>query len=334
MAWTLTDAERERLNCFPTDIPSEDIITFFTLTASDKEQIPITTNASNRLGFVLQLCTLRYLGFCPDKWTPVPAEVLDYLARQLGIDPNSLSDYGERAHTRTDHLQSIQEYLGFRKATQADFTSLAAWLCDRALEHDKPSLLLQLLCEKLYKEKIIRPGITRLEKMVATARSQAQAETYKRVSPLLTPEYKKFLDELLVSDEITNRTRHAWLSKGATSNTAPAMLFCLDKLAFLRKQNIDTWDMSLLTPNRLKFLAQIAKRSTNQAIQRMPEERRYPILLAFLNQSLIEITDETIEIFDRCLWDCYNGAKNDLEAFKKEVYKSSNEKLIVTIQES
>ena len=61
----------------------------------------------------------------------------------------------------------------------------------------------------------------------------------------------------------------------------------------------------------------------------MPEERRYPILLALLNQSLIEITDETIEIYDRCLWDCYNGAKNDLEAFKKEVYKSSNEKLIL-----
>ena len=29
------------------------------------------------------------------------------------------------------------------------------------------------------------------------------------------------------------------------------------------------------------------------------------------------------------LWDCYNGAKNDLEAFKKEVYKSSNEKVML-----
>ena len=118
-------------------------------------------------------------------------------------------------------------------------------------------------------------------------------------------------------NETTNRTRHALLIKGATSNAASAMLFCLDKLAFLREYKIDTWDLSLLTPNRLKFLSQIAKRSTNQALQRMPEEKRYPILLAFLSQSLIEITDETIEIFDRCLWDCYNGAKNDLEAFKK-----------------
>ena len=166
MAWTFNDAEREHLNCFPTDISSQDIITFFTLSSADKKHIPITTRAGNRLGFALQLCTLRYLGFCPDTLTPLPAEVLEYLAKQLGINTNSLSDYGERAHTRTDHLQTIQEYLGFRKATQADFTSLAAWLLDRALEHDKPSLLLQLLCERFYKEKIVRPGITRLEKLI------------------------------------------------------------------------------------------------------------------------------------------------------------------------
>ncbi len=63
MGWTLNDAERERLNSFPTDISSQDIITFFTLTPADKNQIPITSSASNRIGFVLQLCTLRYLGY-------------------------------------------------------------------------------------------------------------------------------------------------------------------------------------------------------------------------------------------------------------------------------
>src|SRR5207237_4050476 len=109
--------------------------------------------------------------------------------------------YGNRIKTRTEHLQEIQKHLGFHIVNQVELEILSRWLLDRALEHDKPSLLLQLLCEKLYQEKIVRPGITRLEKMIATARSQAQAETCKRVSPLLTPEHKKFLDDLLVSDE-------------------------------------------------------------------------------------------------------------------------------------
>jgi TnpA family transposase len=323
----LTDNERERLQRFPSEISPSDITAFFTLSETDLALVQKQRGAHNRFGYSVRLCILRYLGFSLDDLTQIPESVVAYVSQQLHVDPSSLKLYGNRQKTRSEHLQEIQKYLGFHTASHVELDDLSHWLLERALEHDKPSLLLQLLCEKLYQEKIVRPGITRLEKLVATARSQAQEETFKRVSRLLTSEHRTLLDSLLVSDEMTRRTRHSWLSKGATSNTASAMLFCLDKLAFLRDQNVDTWDMSALTPNRLKFLAQIAKRSTNQALQRMPEERRYPILLAFLNQSLIEITDETIEIYDRCLWDCYNGAKNDLEAFKKEVYKSSNEKV-------
>ena len=73
--------------------------------------------------------------------------------------------------------------------------------------------------------------------------------------------------------------------------------------------------MSSLSPNRLKFLAQIARRSTNQALQRMPERRRYPILVAFLYQTLVDLTDEALDLFDRCLADAYHRASRDLEDF-------------------
>ncbi len=51
--------------------------------------------------------------------------------------------------------------------------------------------------------------------------------------------------------------------------------------------------------NRLKRLAQVARRSSGQALQRMPEERRYPTLVAFLHQTLSDATDEAIDLFDR-----------------------------------
>jgi TnpA family transposase len=325
----LTDNERKQLQNFPTDISADDVNTFFTLSATDMTLVQKQRGPHNRLGFSLQLCTLRYLGFPLQKIMALPERVVSYVANQLNVTAADLPKYGNRGPTRTVDAQAIQEYLGFRKATADDLHKVSDWLLERALEHDKPSLLLRLLSEKLYQEKIVRPGISLLERMVATARAKVQAETYKRLSPLITPESRRWLDSLLVSNETTHHTLISWIGKGITSNSAAAVVFCLEKLAFLREQHVDEWDMSPLTPNRLKFLATIAKRSTNQAMQRMPEERRYPIILAYLNQSLIDITDETIEIFDHCLWDCYNGAKNDLEAFKKEVYKSSNEKVRV-----
>src|SRR3954452_5426015 len=108
----LSDSERERLTCFPEDISADDLHNFFTLSEPDKQHMPKTTNAANRLGYALQLCALRYLGYCPGTLAHVPASVLSYVATQLDVTVNGLASYGERSQTRTAHLQAIQAYLG------------------------------------------------------------------------------------------------------------------------------------------------------------------------------------------------------------------------------
>ena len=133
----LTKSERVRLNQFPTEIPREDLITFFTLTENDFSQVPPKSADYNRLGFGLQLCTLRYLGFCPDNLHQAPSQVVDYVASQLSVDAMTLETYGQRNQTRTEHLQKICQYLGFRKVIVDDFTNLSTWLLQRALEHDR-----------------------------------------------------------------------------------------------------------------------------------------------------------------------------------------------------
>ena len=105
--------------------------------------------------------------------------------------PGALALYGRRIPTRTMHLQQVQAYLGFRKALPLDLYALTLWLVERALEHDKPTLLLQLACDELHRERIVRPGLTRLERLVATARQQAHEETFRQLAPLLTDERKR-----------------------------------------------------------------------------------------------------------------------------------------------
>jgi hypothetical protein len=85
--------------------------------------------------------------------------------------------------------------------------------------------------------------------------------------------------------------------------------------------------VSSLTPNRLKFLAQIARRSTNPAPRRMPEQRRYPILVAFLYQTLVDLTDEALDLFDRSLAEAYHRAGRDLKEFRLAVARSTNEEV-------
>ncbi|MCK5520921.1 MAG: DUF4158 domain-containing protein, partial [Candidatus Marinimicrobia bacterium] len=173
-----TDIERERLNRFPSEITYDDVITYFTLSALDMEKLPIFSADYNRLGFALQLCTLRYLGFSPRMLTTIPNNVIDHIACQLKVNPDILSAYGSCIQTKTNHFQEIQNYLGYSKANIEELKELSEWILQRALEHDKPTLLFHMACEKLHSDKIVRPGITSIERMVMTARRQAQEKIY------------------------------------------------------------------------------------------------------------------------------------------------------------
>jgi hypothetical protein len=138
------------------------------------------------LGFALQLGTLKYLSFIPDNFPQLPLQVIEYVAQQLEVSSKVLTDYGERSQTRTSQLQEIQDYLGFRKPNKTDYQQLGIWLLERAMEHDRPLLLFQLLIKKLEIAKIIRPGLTILERMIATARNEAWTETALCLQPILT----------------------------------------------------------------------------------------------------------------------------------------------------
>src|SRR5262245_22396135 len=113
----LTEAEISRFTNYPAEISEVDIIPFFTLTDDDRKSIARLHHNPNRLGFALQLCTLRYQGFVPDNLQAAPAPVIKFLARQLDVSPEVIDSYGERAQTRTSHLTEIESRLGFHKTS-------------------------------------------------------------------------------------------------------------------------------------------------------------------------------------------------------------------------
>ena len=142
---------------------------------------------------------------------------------------------------------------------------------------------------------------------------------------MLSDDTKTLLDGLLVPDASRGGTALTWLRRAAVSNTPKAILRNIEKLEFLKGAGVARWSLDGLSPNRLKRLAQIARRATGQALQRMPEERRYPLLVAFLHQSLVDVADETIDQFDRCLAEAYARAGHDLEEFRGSVAQTTNE---------
>jgi len=96
-----TDAERERLNQFPRDVPPGDLLASFTLSDADLDLIGDRRGDHNRLGYALQLKALPYLGFVPDDLASAPSRVVAYLALQLSVPSEALSRPAARARPAT-----------------------------------------------------------------------------------------------------------------------------------------------------------------------------------------------------------------------------------------
>jgi hypothetical protein len=113
----------------------------------------------------------------------------------------------------------------------------------------------------------------------------------------------------------------------AVSNSPKAMIANLEKLTFLRATGVEAWSLEALNPNRLTFLAQLARKSSAQALQRAPVVRRYPLLVAFLVHALATVTDEVLEMVDRCLAEAYARASKDWEDLRQTMAQATHEKV-------
>lgn len=316
----LSMPERTRYEIVPPTILEVDIRQHFHLTYADRLIVLPLRGETNRLGVALQIGLLRLMGFLPDNWwTQLPLDVVEFVAAQLRIEPGNLTTYGHRQQTRSDHFLLVVKHLGFRRWEPLDVVWLEPWLLERALEHDGERVLLAMSVQKLHQQGVVRPPIAVLERLVSSINELAHLETYRRLSPLLTDELKTRLDGLLTPEKDWAITRHRWLVQTATGSNPAAIRTVLDKLKYLRDFGVPTWPDDLMTGNRQKRLSMIGRHRSNRHLERLPAHKRYPILVAFLRERLLTLTDEALSMFD-AFWE-YNLAKarKEYEAYQQEV---------------
>jgi Domain of unknown function (DUF4158) len=99
----------------PEEINPDILRKYFTLTESDLEQVEECRGPINRLGFAVQLCTLRWRGHFLGDTRQVPESVLATIASQLGVLPMPIEGYPQNEKTRFEHLERIRQHLKFAR---------------------------------------------------------------------------------------------------------------------------------------------------------------------------------------------------------------------------
>ena len=212
-------AERRTLDAFPEQIGPEDLDEHFKLSPADL-RFALKHRGDSRLGAAVQLCALRWLGFIPDNLTEIPQPALLGLCEQLEAKPADLDDYGARDQTRTDQLAAARAHAGFRSLDTPMASALEAWLTVRAMEHERPKALFTLVAEHLHVQRITRPSVDQLVRLISAARERAHQATFDALADQLTDRAtRKRLDQLLEL-RADGTTWIEWLRKPARETIA------------------------------------------------------------------------------------------------------------------
>jgi Domain of unknown function (DUF4158) len=158
---------------------------FFHFDERDRALIDRRRGDHNRLGFAVQLGTVRFLGTFLARPADVPDVVAKRVAEELGIrDPGHLAAYAKREPTHREHAGELQREYGYRDFSEASAQAeLSGWLDARAwASAERPSVLFDLATARLIEAKVLLPGASVLARTVASARDRAAERLHRTLA--------------------------------------------------------------------------------------------------------------------------------------------------------
>jgi len=258
----------------------------------------------HKLGFGLQLCTVRYLGtFLPDP-TAVPPSVITHVAAQVGVaDTACLLLYGRRATTWREHAGEIQRAYGYRDVSDpAEHFRLVRWLYARAwLSAEQPSLLFDLATARLVERKVLLPGVTVLARLVAQVRDRVAARLWQALAAAPDDAQRARLERLVIVPHGERVTPLEHLRRAPTRANAAGLVGALKRLGVFQALNVRELDLAHVPASRITTLARHAAGAWAGTIARMPPDRRVATLLAFARVYEARAQDDALDVLDQVI---------------------------------
>lgn len=285
---------------------------YFHLDKTDLAFIVGRRGDHNKLGFALQLTSVRFLGTFLTDLSLVPLNVQLFIAEQLSInDITILSDYAKRDTTKREHTALIRECYGYHNFSEAPWAfRLSRLLYAKSwISNERPSLMFDFSTTWLIQNKIILPGESTLSRLISEIRERASQRLWKLLSSFPTSKQKEQLESILHVPKGERTSRFDFYRKGPVTISSPSFNEAIKRYLELQAFEFGSFDCSHIPPVRLKNLARHAGLISAKEIARMPDDKRIAILVAFVRSYEIIALDDALDLLDLLITGIAGDAK-------------------------
>jgi hypothetical protein len=190
----------------------------------------------NRLGFAVQLGTVRYLGRFLENSAVAPAQVVGWTAREIGVAASTdLAGYGE-GEWRWEHQAEIRRTYDYRPFSAPGVEpELVEWLRARAwVTAESSRSLFARASEFLMGRRILLPGWSTLWRFVGAASESADERGWTMLAGTLNGEQRERLERLLRVTAGHRVTELERLRMAPVEPTIKGLIAALERLRELR----------------------------------------------------------------------------------------------------
>ena len=290
----------------PTDPTA--IVRHYTLSSEDLALIRERRRAANRLGFAVNLAYMRYPARVLGVEETPPADMLSFIAPQIGCAPADFGGYAQRAETRREHFGELQVYLGVRPLRRDDVRAVAHVAIEQAVASDRGDVIVSAMIAHLRERGILLPSPRQLERVALAARSLVRKRAYKNLVEGLSQETIAGLEALVVVGDDNDRTRLAWLREWPEAPRQRNLVALVERLEAVRNLGVGPDREKRIHRVRYAAIAREIAILVPRDISRFDVPRRLATLVVFGREMEAVLTDAALTMFDKMLGTVFRRA--------------------------
>src|SRR5512135_2418733 len=176
---------------------TDELTVCWTLSADDLK-LTVDHGEQAKLGLMCQLAFWREHARFPEVEADIAPAVVEHLARQIGVSTEVLEGYDFAGRSGRRHRRMVLAHLAVREFGEEEEAAFRAWLLADCLPAEPAPLALEEAVASWFaRERILRPGSYRLDRLVHSARATHDDAVLAMIAGRLNDTVRERLDALL-----------------------------------------------------------------------------------------------------------------------------------------